>query len=188
MNIFLKMPLHTLLKLPLFRGGVYDLSAWIWTLGLLPNRTWIKWAMPGSGFGPEETATYCPPGLLLIEPSHHAVRKPRPHEAVTGRSWACWSQPQLRSQPVTAINQQTSPVPTSRVTDDLSCMRGSKEEVLRSSPSRRRVNKRILVILSHLVWGYSAVDNWHSVEEELESFCIVTKSETKAVCRKLLSV
>ena len=89
---------------------------------------------------------------------------------------------------MTAINRQTSPVPTSRVTDDFRCMRDSKEEVLRSSPSRRRVNKRTLVILSHLVWGYSVVDNWHSVEDELESFCIVTKSETKAVFRKLPSV
>lgn len=177
-----------LLNPPLFRGGIYDPSAWIWTLGLLPNRTWIKWAMPGFGFRPEETATYCPPGLLLIEPSHHAVRKRRSHEAATGRSWACWPQPQLRSQPVTAINRKTSPVPTSRVTDDFSCMRDSKEEGLRSSPSRRRVNKRILVILRHLVWGYSAVDNWHSVEEELESFCIVSKSETKAVFRKLPSL
>ena len=89
---------------------------------------------------------------------------------------------------MTAIDQQTSPVTTSRVTDDFNCMRDSKEDVLRSRPRRRRVNKRILVILSHLVWGYSTVDNWHSVEEEFESFCIVTKSKTKAVCRKLQSV
>ena len=82
---FLKMPLHTLLNPPLFRGGIFEPSAWIWTLGLLPNRTWIKWCYASVWVWAWRNCN-----LLSSRPLAHRTQPPRCEEAQATRSGHLW--------------------------------------------------------------------------------------------------